>query len=304
MLHQTSHRWRLGLALSLLTSFLWGILPIGLAVILQKIDVYTLVWFRFLLSFTLLATYLGARGQLPQPKKLGTTSLLLLAIATIGLASNYWLFSQGLALTAPANAEVIIQLSSLLFSFGGLIVFKESYKISQWLGTFLLICGLILFFHEQLANLISSHGQYIYGSGLVALGALSWVFYALAQKQLLLSLTSPHIMLIIYLGCALIFTPMSKIEQIFTLDTFHISALIFCALNTLIAYGSFAESLEHWAASRVSSIIALAPIFTIASAWLVSKVAPNAIPMENLTFTAIFGALLVVSGSMAIALSK
>lgn len=64
-LHQSSGRWRLGLALSLLTVLLWGILPIALVVALQKLDVYTVTWFRLLVSFVLLAVYLAARQQLP-----------------------------------------------------------------------------------------------------------------------------------------------------------------------------------------------------------------------------------------------
>jgi EamA domain-containing membrane protein RarD len=80
-LHHASGRWRLGLALSLLTTFLWGILPIALTVMLQALDVYTIAWFRFLVSFGLLAVYLAVRQQLPEPQKLRSTTLRLLAIA-------------------------------------------------------------------------------------------------------------------------------------------------------------------------------------------------------------------------------
>lgn len=82
-LHSSSGRWRLGLALSLLTVFLWGILPIALMVVLQDLDVYTLTWFRFLVAFGLLAVYLAVRQQLPKLQQLRLPSLGLLAIATI-----------------------------------------------------------------------------------------------------------------------------------------------------------------------------------------------------------------------------
>lgn len=58
ILHRSSGRWQLGLVLSLLTTFLWGIVPIALAIVIQALDVYTITWFRFLLSFALLACYL------------------------------------------------------------------------------------------------------------------------------------------------------------------------------------------------------------------------------------------------------
>ncbi|MBW4616949.1 MAG: DMT family transporter [Desmonostoc vinosum HA7617-LM4] len=303
-LHKSSGRWRLGLALSLLTVLLWGILPIALTVVLQALDVYTIIWFRFLVSFALLAVYLGIQGKLPTRQQLSSDSGKLLAIATISLASNYFLFMQGLALTSPANAEVSIQLSTLLLSLGGLFIFKERYRLFQWIGIGVLTCGYILFFREQLANLITAHGTYILGSALIALGAATWAIYALCQKQLLQSFSSANIMLIIYGGCTLLFTPLARVKTIFTLDTLHLGVLLFCALNTLIAYGAFAESLEHWEASRVSAVLALAPIVTLISVVLVSAITPSLINSEHFTLLGILGAILVVVGSVAIALGK
>ncbi|NMG07838.1 DMT family transporter [Brasilonema sp. UFV-L1] len=303
-MHTTSGRWRFGLALSLVTVSLWGILPIALAITLQVLDVYTLIWFRFLVSFVLSAVYLGWQGKLPTLERLRSTSWMLLGIAILGLATNYILFTQGLALTTPGNAEVIIQLAPFLLGFGGLFLFRERYTLPQWIGVSVLVMGFTLFFHEQLKNLVTAHDQYLLGSGLVVLGAVTWVIYALAQKQLLQSLSSFSIMLIIYGGCTLLFTPFANPKVILTLNPWHLGVLIFCALNTLIAYGAFAESLEHWEASRVSAVLALAPIVTLISIWLVSVLAPTLILPENISFIGIVGAVLVVTGSMTIALGK
>ncbi|MEA5552575.1 DMT family transporter [Anabaena cylindrica UHCC 0172] len=303
-MHQSSGRWRLGLGLSLVTVFLWGILPIALKVTLQALDVYTIIWFRFSLSFVLLVIYLSVQGKLPNLTQLTSSSGKLLAIVTIFLASNYFFFMQGLALTAPANAEVIIQLATVLLGFGGLVIFKEHYTLRQWIGVSVLTLGFALFFNAQLTNLITAQGQYLLGSGLVVLGAVAWAIYALAQKQLLQSLSSSNIMLIIYGGCALLFTPFAKINTVFNLNPLHLGMLLFCGLNTLIAYGAFAESLAHWEASRVSAVLALAPIVTLISVWIVSGIFPNLIPLEHITIIGIIGAFLVVTGSVAIALGK
>ena len=98
MIHQTSGRWRLGLSLSLLTVFLWGILPLGLAIILQSLDVYTVTWYRFLIAFVLLGIYLATCQKLPNVQNWRSIPWRLLGIATIFLAANYVLFLQGLAL--------------------------------------------------------------------------------------------------------------------------------------------------------------------------------------------------------------
>ncbi len=98
------------------------------------------------------------------------------------------MFLQGLSLTSPTNAEVIIQFSSVFLGLGGLVIFKERYQIYQWIGVGIFTLGYVLFFHEQLTNLITSANTYLYGSSLIVLAAAAWAIYALAQKQLLQSL--------------------------------------------------------------------------------------------------------------------
>ena len=78
--------------------------------------------------------------------------------------------------------------------------------------------------------------------------------------------------------------------------------LAFCCLNTLIAYGAFAEALEHLEVSRVSAVLALAPVFTIGSLWIASRFAPGLLEPEGLTIASVAGALLVVGGSALCAL--
>ncbi|RAM52675.1 MAG: EamA family transporter [Hapalosiphonaceae cyanobacterium JJU2] len=326
-IHQISGRWRLGLTLSLVTVFLWGILPIALSVALQKLDVYTITWFRFLIAFVLLAIYLGVQGNLPTLTRLRSTSWKLLAIATIFLASNYIFFLQGLMLTSPSNAQVLIQLAPLLMGLGGLVIFREQYTLAQWLALGTLSLGFILFFHEQLLQsflgisqytnssqlylefngykiILHSYQKYLIGTSFILLAAATWAVYALAQKQLLKYLSSANIMLIIYGGCTLFFFIFAEPKTILLLDAFHLGILFFCALNTLIAYGAFSEALEHWEASRVSAVLACTPVVTLLSVRFVSGIAPNLIASEQLTLVGILGAVLVVTSSVASAWNK
>lgn len=303
-LHISSGQWRLGLALSLLTSFLWGILPIALTVTLQALDVYTVTWFRFIVAFGLLAIYLARQQQLPTLAKLRTSSFKLLAIATVFLGLNYLLFLQGLAQTSPSNSQVLIQLAGVLFGLGGIFVFKERYTLRQWLGMVVLSLGFTLFFNEQLQVLVTTADEYLLGSSLTMLAAVVWAVYALAQKQLLHTLSSANIMLVIYGGCALMFMPFAAPQTLQTLSSLQWGMLIFCGLNTLVAYGAFAEALAHWEASRVSAVLALTPLVTLGSVWLVSSRLPSLVAPEQITGLGLTGAIMVVAGSMAIALGK
>lgn len=303
-MHQTSGRWRLGLGLSLLTVILWGILPIALTIVLQAVDVYTVTWFRFFVSFLLLAAYLGWNRQLPQLQNLKTTTWQLLIIATLFLALNYILFLQGLGMTSATTAQVIIQLAPFFMGLGGLFFFREHYTLFQWLGITILIAGFGLFFHEKLVNLSINSHQFLFGILSIIIAALAWAIYALAQKQLLQQLASTQIMLILYAGCSLLFVFFITTKTLFSLSSLHWFTLCFCALNTLIAYGSFAESLQHWQASRVSAIVAITPLVTFFSVLISSRLMPELIAPEIINSTGICGGILIITGSIFTALGK
>ena len=49
-LHQASGRWRLGLALALVTAACWSTLPVALKVMLAELDPFTLTWIRFVIA--------------------------------------------------------------------------------------------------------------------------------------------------------------------------------------------------------------------------------------------------------------
>jgi drug/metabolite transporter (DMT)-like permease len=74
-------------------------------------------------------------------------------------------------------------------------------------------------------------------------------------------------------------------------------ALIYCAFNTLLAYGAFAEALAHWEASRVSVILALTPLLTLLAVEVVHGVAPHVVRPEQIGTIGFVGAALVVVGS-------
>jgi len=302
-LHSTSGRWRIGLGLALVTMILWGILPLALAIILSVLDIYTITWFRFLIAFGLLAAFLASRRQLPPLKKLLPLSGLL-GIAILGLAINYLLFLQGLKQTSPTNAEIIIQLAPVLMGLGALAIFRERYLLRQWLGLGILTLGMALFFHDQLEAVITNPSTYVWGNVLLGIAAATWAIYALAQKQLLEQLPSSSIMLVIYGSCMVLFTPLAQPQQIFELSSIHFLILIFCGVNTLIAYGAFSEALEHLEASRVSAILAATPLVTLTSVWLISIFLPRWLTPEKIETLGILGAIFVVIGAILIALGK
>jgi drug/metabolite transporter (DMT)-like permease len=303
-LHRTTGNWRLGLGLSLITVVLWGLVPVALAIVLNKLDPYTINWFRFATAFIVLGCYLTQQRNLPKLSQLRSVPTYLFAIAILGLTGNYIFFVMGLKSTSPSHAEVLIQLAGVFLSLGGLLIFKERYTRYQWMGVGILVTGFIGFFYEQLKVLAADSDRYISGSIMLIIAGLTWAVYALIQKQLLTKLDSTHIMWVIYGVCGVLFWTMAKPQTLITLNSIEWIALIFCGLNTVVAYGAFAESLQHWEASRVSAILALAPIFTIASMSIAAWLSPGLVMPEHITSLGLLGAVLVVSGSISISLGN
>ncbi len=310
-MHQSTGRWKLGLALSLTTAFLWGVLPIALKGVLVTIDAVTITWYRFIVSVALVALILYRRNRLPNTKWLKDRKLLLLFILVIiGLSSNYILYLMGLNLVTPSAAQVVIQIAPLLLLIGGLVVFKEEFSRLQWAGVLMFLLGLGLFFNHRLDSILQAitttdgDQNYAWGLLLILIAAVTWAAYALSQKQLLLNYGSQQIMFIAYIAASLLFFPSAEVFSVSALTGVQWILLLFCCLNTFIAYGSFAEALEHWEASRVGAVLAITPLITIACAYFTSHLFPGYITIESVNTTSLLGAGILVLGSLIAALAK
>ena len=301
-MHISSGRWLYGLLLALTTALLWGILPIKLKEVLQVMDPITVTWYRLLVAGTILLIWLGAKRRLPRFAPLGLRGFGLLALAIGGLVANYVLYLVGLNQLSPGTTQLVIQMAPILFLIASLLVFRESFSLGQGLGMVVLLLGFGLFFNQRLAELLTSLTAYTTGVLIVLAAAFVWVFYGLAQKQLLTQWSSPQIMLVIYLACALILTPWAHPLQALQLSPLQGWLLLACCLNTLVAYGAFAEALAHWEASRVSATLAVTPLVTFSAVALAASLWPEHVLPEQINALGYGGALLVVLGSALVAL--
>ena len=301
-LHQASGQWRLGLALALVTAACWSTLPVALKVMLEQLDPYTLTWIRFVVAGAVMLAWLAARNGLRRFASLDRRRWGLLGLAGVLLIGNYVFYLLGVQHSTPGNAQLLIQLAPLLMALGGILVFRERYRLGQWLGLGIIAAGLWLFFRDQSGHSSVAGDEYALGSMMVVIAALVWAGYALIQKQLLTRLSSPAIMLFIYLLASLLLLPLAHPAALLQLDGLGVALLAFCALNTLVAYGAFAEALVHWEASRVSTVLALTPLLSLAVIAGVHGLWPQAVAPESVGAIGYVGALLVVAGSAMSAL--
>ena len=301
-MHISSGRWVYGLFLALLTALLWGILPIKLKQVLQVMDPVTVTWYRLSVSGGLLFAWLAATKRLPRFGQLGRKGLGLIAVATCGLLGNYVLYLFGLRLLSPGTAQLVVQIGPVLLLVASVFVFKERFSLGQGAGLVILLVGFGLFFNQRLDELLTSLGTYTTGVLTILLATSIWTLYALSQKQLLTMWNSMQVMMVIYLSCAVLLLPWVHPLEVLQLSPLQGWLLLACCLNTLVAYGAFAEALAHWEASRVSATLALTPLVTFVAVAVVAWCWPDFVQAEQINALGYMGAMVVVAGSALVAL--
>lgn len=298
----TANNWKLGLTLSLITVFFWATLAVALDIGMKALDEWTLTWFRFCVAAVITLIIIGVSGSWKSFLKLNKSHWLWLLLAATMLIANYVLFILGLNKTSPGNAQVLIQLAPLLMTLGGVVIYKESFKRMQKIGVVCLLLGLGLFFQEQLGILVQA--EYTQGAIIIIFAAITWAIYALIQKQLIDVLSPQAILTFIYVLASIVLLPLSYPEKLSSLSSNEWMAVGYAALNTVGAYGAFAQALKYWQASRVGMVIALTPVFTFFFINLMSKLFPNLVEAEKIHSIGWIGVALIVMGSMFASLGK
>ncbi|MEX0965123.1 MAG: DMT family transporter [Pseudohongiellaceae bacterium] len=301
-MHSPMIRHTAGFFLSLVAAMLWGMLPVALKELLAGMDAATIVWYRFLVAGLVLLAWLTFHKNLPKVLLQTAQIKWFLLFAAVGLCINYFLFSYSLNFVNGETSEAVIQLTTLFLILGGVFVYKEPFFAVQKFGTLLIVFGLLLFFNERLLELFSVGSRETVGVIIVVFAAIAWSIYALLQKQLLSTFSSVQILFLIYVFAVFVLLPLVSPLSLFELSRAQIFLLLFCCANTIVAYGCFAEALNCWDASKVSAVLALAPLFTIASLKLVVFIQPDYAFSDRLGVLSLFGALLLVVGSMLTAL--
>ncbi|BFU60898.1 MULTISPECIES: DMT family transporter [Rodentibacter] len=286
----------LGFIFALITVMAWGSLPLALKQVLSAMSAQTIVWYRFVVATLALLLLLAYKKKLPELAKIGQYGWLVI-IGVLGLAGNFLLFSSSLNYIDPSVAQIFIHLSSFGMLVCGVFIFKEKLGLHQKIGILLLLIGLGLFFNDRF-DVFNGLNRYSIGVILSVSAALVWVAYGMAQKLMLRKFSSQQILLMMYFGCAIVFTPMAEFSQVQALTPFAFACFIYCCLNTLIGYGAYAEALNRWDVSKVSVVVTLVPLFTILFSHLAHFFSPEYFAVPELNTVSYIGAFIVVCGAI------
>lgn len=293
-----------GFLMSLLTAFMWGVLPVVFTLLRDGSDALAVTWIRFVFSALVVFLFLWPRRQLPDLKIWGRKEWFCLFLAVVFLAGNFVLYLYGLELISPEATAVLIQLAPFILMFGSVYVYGEQFALIEWVGALLLFVGLLLFFNDKLGLIAQALTGETLGIVYILLAAVSWGLYGLLQKSLLRTMGSVQLTLLMYGGGALLLLFVSNPLSLLRLSALQGGAVLFGCLNMVIGYGAFTEALRVWQGAKVSAVIALAPVMTIIAMHAAVAVWPALFSNSGLNLWSYAGAVLVVAGSMLAALGR
>lgn len=292
-----------GVIFASITALTWGFLVIALKMSTNIMDPLTIVWFRFLVAFSILFIYYIIKN--PSYLKILRNPPIYLVIASLGLGINYIAFLYGIKLTTASSAQVIIQIGPIFLGFVGLVFFKEKISLRQSIGFMIAGIGLFIFYSDNINKLVGDADMYNMGVLWVVVAAMAWVVYAAFQKQLVKTYPAQQLNLFLFGLPVLLFLPFIQPARFLELDFANWMLMVYLGVNTLIAYGFLALSFKYLEANKISVIITLNPIITFIIIGLLTYFEISWIEPEILTTRGVIAALLVVVGAItAVAFAK
>lgn len=278
---------RTGILLALATAVLWGTMPLAGKVALTGASPYFITFFRFLTAGLVLA---GLLLLLRRDKDLALVKRppWVLLVASLGLVGNYVLYIVGLQHTTATAAQFMVQMGGVFLVAWSVLFLGERLTPARALGIALAVAGVLLvsWNGEPLEGLFGS--EHLLGNLLVLASAASWSVYAALQKRLGARHSAHAVLVGVYLAGAL-FTSPGAFAIPWGASLLVWGFIAYLVLNTLLAYGAFAESLRHVDASVTTVITTFAPVVTVAIVATVNAFLPGTYPGDLTPYTLLGG---------------
>jgi drug/metabolite transporter (DMT)-like permease len=285
-----------GILYAIITAVLWSVLAIVMKVSLKGLTPADITWFRFVLAFVVLTLYYYFKK--PQYLRILKRPPLILIIATLCLAANYYGFIEGVNLTTPSIAQVFIQLGPVLLAVAGFIFFHEKVTWRQITGLFLVMTGLLVFYREQLSLILLQKGTLQTGILWILVAAVTWAVYSVLLKIMVMKYPPMQLNLVVFGLPVLLYLPFVNFSHLAGLNIIGWLILIFMGLNTLFAYGLLSLAIHYTEANKISVILILNPILTFVLMAVISYSGAAWIQHEHYTFVTLAGALIVLTGAI------
>lgn len=220
----------------------------------------------------------------------------LIFCGLFGVAINQLFFFEGLNLTTPINAAIIMTVSPILVIIFSAIIIKEKITIRKIFGIFLGLTGAATLILKSGA--ISLNNDYFVGNFLVFVNATSYSIYLVIVKGLMTKYNPITVMFYVFsFGLIFVFpfgiSELSNVSlEIFTLEIFlKVGFVVIC--TTFLAYLFNAFALKSLNPSVVSIYIYLQPVLATVIAIILKSDSLDLVKIISSVF--IFSAVFLVS---------
>jgi len=230
-------------------------------------------------------------------EKVNSSDLVrLIFCGLFGVAINQLFFFEGLNLTTPINAAIIMTVSPILVIVFSAIIIKEKITIRKIFGIFLGLTGAATLILKSGA--ISLDNDYFIGNFLVFVNATSYSIYLVIVKGLMTKYNPITVMFYVFsFGLIFVFpfgiSELSNVSlEIFTLEIFlKVGFVVIC--TTFLAYLFNAFALKSLNPSVVSIYIYLQPVLATVIAIILKSDSLDLVKIISSVF--IFSAVFLVS---------
>ena len=214
----------------------------------------------------------------------------LMLCGLFGVAINQLFFFEGLNLTTPINAAIIMTISPVLVIITSAIIIKEKITVRKIIGIFLGLIGACILILNS--GDISFKNDFFIGNILVLINATSYAIYLVLVKTLMKRYNPITVMFYVFIF-GLIFVLPFGIDEIQKIDLttfneeiyFKIGFVVIC--TTFIAYMFNAFALKSLNPSVVSVYIYLQP--------LLASLIAIALNSDSLSLVKILSAIFIFS---------
>ena len=216
--------------------------------------------------------------------------LRLLFCGLFGVAINQLFFFEGLNLTTPINAAIIMTVSPILVIIFSAVIIKEKITIRKLLGIFLGIVGAATLILKS--GSISLDNTFFVGNILIFINATSYSIYLVLVKTLMTKYNPITVMFYVF-SFGLIFVLPFGLNELLEVNTQSFSKIIYLKVafvvicTTFLAYLFNAFALKTLNPSVVSTYIYLQPVLASLVAILLKS--------DSLDFIKILSALFIFS---------
>jgi drug/metabolite transporter (DMT)-like permease len=288
-----------GILYAAITAVFWGFLAIVLKIIDNDVEPETIVWFRFILAFLMLAGWQASKDK--TAFKLMLKPPVILIIATLALSWNYISFMMGIHYTTPSNAQLFIQLGPILLALAGLVFFREKINRLQIVGFGIAFLGMAFFYRDQLLAFFDAQKNYNLGVAYILTSAVAWATYAILQKKLVVKHSTESLNLFTFGLPIFLYMPFVNFGSLLHLNWLTWLLLLFVGLNTLFSYTFLSMALKNTEANKVSVIIIINPVITFITMGILTWLNVSWIEHERFSVFTIIGAFLVLFGAILVA---